>query len=137
MSLNFKNRVKAILFLFLFTYPAFSPGQSNNNFNEFKDLFEIKTHKHNWTSHLKESENELSFIFSLLFVVYKKVFSSQDVDSCVFTPSCSVYAIENIKQKGLIIGSMGAFDRISRCNPGKKKNFQTDKETGKYYDPVK
>jgi putative component of membrane protein insertase Oxa1/YidC/SpoIIIJ protein YidD len=76
------------------------------------------------------------FIFSATFVIYKEVFSSQDIDACVFTPSCSVYAIESIKQKGVIVGFFNAIDRLTRCNPGRKKSMPVDLQTGKYYDPV-
>ncbi len=107
------------------------------NYDNFRDLFKAKVHKHNWSHHLKESRNELNFVFSLLFLAYKEVFSSQDIDACVFTPSCSVYAIETIKKNGAVLGTFDAFDRISRCNPGRNKHRQIDKKTGKFFDPVK
>lgn len=47
--------------------------------------------------------------------------------SCRYTPSCSEYAIEAIKEYGSIKGSFLSIKRILRCNP-----------FGKYgYDPVK
>ncbi len=112
-------------------------AQSNIEFDKFKNIFETQTHRHHWENQLKENKNELQFVFSLLFVIYKEIFSSQDMDSCVFTPSCSVYAIETIKQKGMFIGIMDAFDRISRCNPGRHKSYPADPKTNKFYDPVK
>jgi putative component of membrane protein insertase Oxa1/YidC/SpoIIIJ protein YidD len=80
--------------------------------------------------------NELTFIFSAAFVIYKEVFSSQDIDACVFTPSCSVYAIESIKQQGVVVGFFSAIDRLTRCNPWPKKGVPIDLKTGKYWDPV-
>ncbi len=119
--------------------PKSNAQQANQEFDydNFRDLFKPNVHKHNWSHHLKESKNELNFIFSLLFVAYKEVFSSQDIDACIFTPSCSVYAIETIKKNGAILGTFDAFDRISRCNPGRNKHRQIDEKTGKYFDPVK
>lgn len=36
---------------------------------------------------------------------------------CRFYPSCSEYALESIRQYGLLMGSMASFKRILRCNP--------------------
>jgi len=136
-----KNKVRKYIFLSLFlglcAVPSGLIAQKNIDYSSFKNLFEVNEHHHNWEQHLKESKNELNFIFSLLFLVYKEVFSSQDIDACVFTPSCSVYAIETIKENGAIIGTFDAFDRISRCNPGRNKSRPIDKKTGKFFDPVK
>ncbi len=83
-------------------------------------------------------ENEIKLLAEFLFVTYKVVFSSQDMDACVFTPSCSVYAIESIKKKGIIVGMLEASDRLQRCHPGAAKgHYKFDKNTGRYYDPVK
>lgn len=68
--------------------------------------------------------------------MYKEILSSQVIDACVFTPSCSVYAIESIKRKGVIVGFFTAIDRLTRCNPGRNKNMPIDSATGKYYDPL-
>ena len=122
-----------ILLVFL---PFRSLAQNTEDLKKFNDLFAEKSHKHNWGVQLKDNRNELTFIFSAAFVIYKEVFSSQDIDACVFTPSCSVYAIESIKQKGAIVGFFTAIDRLTRCNPGPKKGMQIDLQTGKYLDPV-
>ena len=106
------------------------------DFSKFNNFFEPKVHHHNWSKQLVGNHNEVKFVFSVLFVLYKDVLSSQDVDSCVFTPSCSVYAVESVKQNGAIYGIMDAFDRLTRCNPAPKA-FPIDPNTHKYYDPVK
>lgn len=138
IALMKKNTFFRIVLIFLVSfYFNSTQGQSNIEFDKFRNVFEVKTHKHHWEDQLKENRNELQFIFSLFFVLYKEIFSSQDVDSCVFTPSCSVYAIETIKRKGLPIGIMDVFDRISRCNPGRHKDYPLDPKTKKYFDPVK
>lgn len=48
-------------------------------------------------------------------------------NACKYTPSCSVYAIEAIKEYGSIKGSIMSFERILRCNPLSKGG----------YDPVR
>jgi putative component of membrane protein insertase Oxa1/YidC/SpoIIIJ protein YidD/tetratricopeptide (TPR) repeat protein len=59
--------------------------------------------------------------FSFLF--YKEFISSQDVDACVFNPSCSVYTIEAISKHGSIIGMLMGLDRMMRCH-----SFVNDRE---------
>lgn len=36
---------------------------------------------------------------------------------CRFTPTCSQYAIEAIRQRGLLVGGWQATRRICRCHP--------------------
>ena len=75
-----------------------------------------------------ESENEIAFIFSNLFLFYKKYMSSQDISSCSFTPSCSVYALKAIKKQGLIIGVINFFDRFTRCNSLSPDDYKQDRK---------
>ncbi|MGD9807684.1 MAG: membrane protein insertion efficiency factor YidD [Deferribacterales bacterium] len=46
---------------------------------------------------------------------------------CRFYPSCSDYAVQALKQKGLIKGTLLTVWRVARCNPLSKGG----------YDPVK
>jgi uncharacterized protein len=124
----------AIILFIILSGEGFS--QNSEDINKFENLFATENHSHDYRGQLKNNKNELTFVFSALFVMYKEVFSSQDIDLCVFTPSCSVYAIESIKQKGIIVGYFNAIDRLTRCNPGRNKNLPIDFTTGKYYDPL-
>jgi hypothetical protein len=128
--------MKTIILILLITLPAISSAQTGNDIRTFEDLFAVKGDDHKWTDELKGSRNEFTFIFSAAFVIYKEVLSSQDIDACVFTPSCSVYAIESIKQEGVIKGYLNAIDRLTRCHPGRKSDVPVDAVTGKYFDPV-
>jgi len=47
-----------------------------------------------------------------------------------------VYAIESIKNKGVAMGVLLAFDRLSRCNASLPKNYPIDKASRKYLDPA-
>jgi uncharacterized protein len=111
-------------------------AQKIDDIKKFENLFSEKAQTYHWKDQMKGTKNEIDFVFSGLFVAYKEVVSSQDIDACVFTPSCSVYAIESIKKYGPVIGYLSAIDRLTRCNPG-RKNFPRDSTTGKFYDPVK
>ena len=72
-----------------------------------------------------------------LFKFYKKFVSSQDANSCSFTPSCSVYALEAIEQQGLFIGWINFFDRFARCNGLSPGDYPVDKHEKLLLDPVK
>ncbi|MEW6518430.1 MAG: membrane protein insertion efficiency factor YidD [Thermodesulfobacteriota bacterium] len=65
----------------------------------------------------------------LLFLIrgYQMVLSPLLPQACRFTPSCSHYAIEAIKQHGSLKGSLLASYRILRCQPFCRGG----------YDPVK
>lgn len=128
--------MKALAIILFVILPFKVLAQDLEDIKKFENLFAEKSHTHNWGAQLKDNKNELSFIFSAFFVTYKEILSSQDIDACVFTPSCSVYAIESIKRKGVIVGYFNAIDRLTRCNPGRNKNLPIDLTTGKYYDPL-
>ncbi|MBR3159687.1 MAG: membrane protein insertion efficiency factor YidD [Atopobiaceae bacterium] len=44
-------------------------------------------------------------------------------DSCIYSPTCSQYALEAIDKYGAAQGSWLAFRRILRCNPFHKGGF--------------
>jgi putative membrane protein insertion efficiency factor len=101
---------------------------------EDKSLHSVQAHP----SYKKgDNSNELQQITSALFILYKKFISSQDVASCVFYPSCSEYAVEAIRTQGIVIGTMNAFDRLSRCNGLSADQYEIHPGTNLFYDPVK
>jgi uncharacterized protein len=93
---------------------------------------EAKTSFKIYTAHNNEAEQ----LASVLFLFYKKFISSQDYNSCVFTPSCSVYAMESIKKLGFLVGYMSAFDRLTRCSGLAAGYYPIDPKTHLNYDPV-
>lgn len=76
-------------------------------------------------------------IVNTLFVIYKVFLSSQDHQSCVFTPSCSEYAVQSIKKQGLVRGSFDTFDRLTRCHGFGKENYTIDPNSNLLIDPVR
>ena len=84
----------------------------------------------------RDNHNEIQFVFSGLFLFYKTFISSQDMQRCTFTPSCSEYAIHAVKQQGAIIGILNAFDRLSRCNGLSPEEYEIDEQTNKFKDPL-
>ena len=103
------------------------------------DLFEKRdTTVRDYALPLRESQNDISVIASAGFLFYKTFISSQDNPSCIFTPSCSEYAVEAIQEHGLFTGWLMAFDRLSRChglvNP---EHYPFDMDKQRFYDPVR
>jgi putative component of membrane protein insertase Oxa1/YidC/SpoIIIJ protein YidD len=107
--------------------------------NEIKTLFrQADSVSHTYNMPLKESVNEFDILISLAFLVYKEVISSQDEPRCVFTPSCSEYAVEAFRKKGIVTGWLATFDRLSRCNRyALHSHYPFDKEKKRFYDPVR
>lgn len=102
-----------------------------------KKLFSISEHKTNYLIYLEESNTELKSLLKLSFLFYKKFISSQDVNACVFQPSCSIYMIEAVEKKGVFIGFLNGIDRLLRCHfLVNKKDYLYNSKTGRYYDPL-
>jgi putative membrane protein insertion efficiency factor len=83
-----------------------------------------------------KEKNMVKAAVGALFVFYRNYISSQDGSHCSFYPSCSSYALQSIKKKGLIVGLLNTFDRLSRCNGLSEENYPLKKGTNLLYDPV-
>lgn len=59
----------------------------------------------------------IQFPFILLIKIYQWVISPLTPSACRYTPTCSNYAIEAIKEWGIIKGGWLAIKRISSCHP--------------------
>lgn len=59
--------------------------------------------------------------------LYKKYISSTRPPTCIYTPTCSQYAVDAINKYGALKGGFLAIKRIIRCHPFAKGG----------YDPVK
>lgn len=55
-----------------------------------------------------------------LIWVYKKCISPLLPHACKYTPTCSTYAMESIKEWGFFKGTALAIKRVFRCNPWAK-----------------
>lgn len=114
-----------------------SYGQTNDQIGKIQQVYS-KSHDHTHEyDYIKDYSNEIEFITSNLFLLYKKYVSSQDASSCSFTPSCSVYAVQAVKSQGMIIGLINFFDRFSRCNSLSPEDYPVHQKTHLLDDPVK
>ncbi|HDS07384.1 MAG TPA: membrane protein insertion efficiency factor YidD [Bacteroides sp.] len=102
----------------------------------FCQLFEADSQERFYPVHLRSADSEPKILFKLAYLGYKEFLSSQDVDACVFHPSCSNYAIEAIDKRGVLTGLLDGFDRLSRCHPFVgKDDYPVITGEGKYHDP--
>ncbi|MDF1576691.1 MAG: membrane protein insertion efficiency factor YidD [Bacteroidales bacterium] len=130
------NRLSLIL-LVLFGMLRICPGQMEID-EDLLSLFQNRdTVEQDFRSPLREATNDITTIASAGFLFYKSFISSQDNPSCVFTPSCSEYAMLSIQKKGFFLGWLHTFDRLSRCHGLVNHNhYPFDIEHNRYYDPV-
>lgn len=54
---------------------------------------------------------------------YKHAISPLLPNACIYTPTCSEYAMEAIEKHGVLKGSLLACWRILRCNPFAKGGY--------------
>ncbi len=127
----------SLFFIFVFGTASDCSAQLSMYIHRTDSLFQ-PSEKINYSVLAKGSKNEIEGTFSTLFIFYKNFISSQDIDACVFYPSCSVYAIECIHhEKSKFIAFLKISDRLMRCHPlVTKGSYLTDPKTGKYFDPI-
>lgn len=66
----------------------------------------------------------MKFIFIKMIQFYQKYLSALKVRAtCIYTPTCSQYAIEAIEKYGAFKGGLLAVWRILRCNPFSKGGY--------------
>jgi putative component of membrane protein insertase Oxa1/YidC/SpoIIIJ protein YidD len=101
-----------------------------------KTLFNPEVPTKEYSIYIKNSESELKVLFSLYYLFYKEFISSQDVDACVFYPSCSAFTMNAIEKKGIMLGLLEGFDRLQRCHAFVNKNdYPYNTIIMKYHDP--
>ena len=59
----------------------------------------------------------LGWLVTLPIVVYQRAISPLIPDRCKYYPSCSSYAVQAIKEFGILRGLVLAAWRLLRCNP--------------------
>lgn len=133
-----KNILKTLTLLFALIFFGKNSVAQINEASELKTLFTNTDTLHSdYSKPLKNARNEIDVTISTGFLVYKTFVSSQDKPSCVFSPSCSEYAVEAFKKKGPIRGWFQTFDRLSRCHSFvKHTHYPFDQKKNRFYDPV-
>jgi uncharacterized protein len=97
--------------------------------------FSFQAEKNDHRRHLLKKGHFTDACLSTAFLVYKACFSSQDIDPCVFSPSCSEYMMETVRKNGYTEGFLDGIDRILRCHPlATADNYSYDTNKNKYLD---
>ena len=77
-------------------------------------------------------EKSMKIFILTLLKIYKFLISPFLGNNCRFLPSCSDYAYEVITEKGLIIGSILAIKRLTKCHPWGRSGYDpVNKQTKK------
>jgi len=77
---------------------------------------------------IKAFKKVVRFLASVPIYLYRILLKPFLPKSCAFTPTCSEYALEAIKERGIFVGWWLAMKRLLRCNPFNKNAWG--------YDPV-
>jgi len=123
------------IFIYLSLSSLTAKSQTKAEIENLRTLFATEQHKADYKINTT-STNDVVLFLSGLFLGYKTIFSSQDAAHCVFTPSCSEFALQSIQHKGLITGMLAAFDRLARCNPFSSEWYSVHQQTHLLNDPV-
>lgn len=132
------RQLQYILIIFLL-WVGHSPLRAQRIIDpELRTLFsQAKPDLHKHTTVLKGASNEAELTLGVAFYVYKTFISSQDMPSCIFSPSCSQFAVDAFQHKGPITGWLATFDRLQRChglaNPA---HYIMTPDKNLFYDPV-
>jgi len=59
----------------------------------------------------------------VLLRFYKLAISPYIPSRCIYTPTCSEYAVEAVQQYGVLRGCWLAFRRLCRCHPFAKGGY--------------
>jgi putative membrane protein insertion efficiency factor len=90
------------------------------------------------TSFIKKY-NPISFLLGSSLYIYQNVFSKHISADCLFTPSCSEFSKQAIKEYGLLKGTLLSIERVNRCNriaATDLSHSEVDPKTNRYSDPV-
>ena len=120
---------KTIIFTISFCLGSFvySFAQSKCEVELMRKAFAVEETNKTYLS-AKNNSNEVQYFFSGLFLFYKTFISSQDGQSCSFTPSCSEYGIMAVKKHGVLAGMVITFDRLARCNGLSPEKYIVDEK---------
>ncbi len=83
--------------------------------------------------------NPAGMVYGGSLYIYQNVLSKHISADCLFTPSCSEFSKQAIKEYGLLKGIILSIDRVNRCNriaAQDLKHYTIEPKTNRYPDPV-
>jgi putative component of membrane protein insertase Oxa1/YidC/SpoIIIJ protein YidD len=69
-----------------------------------------------------------------LYVGYRSLLASQDIQACTFSPSCSRFSEQAVARYGLLDGVLLSADRLLRDHPFAVGHYPKDPENGRLLD---
>jgi putative component of membrane protein insertase Oxa1/YidC/SpoIIIJ protein YidD len=87
-----------------------------------------------------KNSNPASLAYAGSLFVYQNYVSQHLSADCMYSPSCSDFSKQAVKQFGLAKGVLLSFDRLGRCNriaATDLKMSSLNPKTGRFDDPVK
>lgn len=75
-------------------------------------------------------------ILLALLHFYKRCISPLLPNACIYTPTCSEYAMEAIEKHGVLKGTGLAIWRLLRCNPFMKGGYDPVPEPKKHKESI-
>jgi uncharacterized protein len=144
-----KSQGKNLLFFFIFSLSVCSSAQKSIFTSDIEYL-------NTQLSHIQPDPYKRPFIYrdepslikkinpvGLLYggslYIYQNIFSKHISADCLFTPGCSEFSKQAIKEEGLLKGIILTIDRVNRCNriaAQDLKHYTIDPKTNRYPDPV-
>ena len=79
----------------------------------------------------------MKYLFILPLKFYRRFISPHFGAHCRFTPTCSAYAIEAVKEWGILVGTILAVCRVFRCNPFCKGGYDPVPKRKDFFDKLK
>ena len=135
---NYRTSTLIIVLINLF---ALCNAQTNQDFkilnNSIDNLVPNKISvAQSFSDNLQTNGSEAQWAVTSLFYIYKEFLSSQDFNNCSFTPSCSVYGVECLKQHGMLKGGVMTMDRLTRCHGFTPSRYEKDYKNALLIDKV-
>lgn len=143
-----KSVIKGSIFALLLSISGFLCGQDSmflsdiENINVSLTLHEPEQLKRPYIykdEPLIKKLNPVGLVFGGTLYFYQNVLSKHISADCLFTPGCSDFSKEAIRETGILKGTILTIDRLSRCNriaAYDLKKYTIDPETHRYPDPV-
>ncbi len=121
-------------YIFLFSCSLLSAQVDRQKWEAKQVSFQLPSFSE---SELTQGSSASIGILKSLKSVYSFFISDLDGDNCPFSPSCSNFFIDAVKETNLFSGTLMFADRFTRdMNIFKSNSHYSLHKSGKYFDPV-
>jgi hypothetical protein len=89
-----------------------------------------------WSSYSLMAKSPEEKLAALVFRGYKSFVASQDGRKCIYTTTCSEYAMGSVRRHGILVGTLIGLERYCRCTGLDKKYYPHADDGIHLIDPV-